>query len=635
MLHAIHGRAAVGLLALSTLSACAWMPFVSSPTEPATSKRVVAEADHWDLSAIYPDQAAFDADLVALDARLPKLAACQGQLGKSADYFKRCLDLYSDSWQQLNQLGAYASMLKDEDTRVAKNLQRLQTVQLAQARLNEAVSFIKPEVLSLGRTRLDRLLASDAALDKYRHTIDNILRMAPHTLDREGEALMATLSLSEGSTGSAYRVLSNADMPWPTLEIDGQSIRLDQAAYTKYRSHPDRAVRQQVFDAFWGTWKKYERTTGVLLYGNVLEHVAQARARDYASARDAALAQAAIPGAVYDSLIAQTHAHLDTLQRYFKLRGRMLGIADLRYHDIYPPLVSSDQHYPLALGKQLTLDALAPLGDDYVRTVRHGFDSRWMDAYPAPGKSSGAYMNPGAYAVHPYVLMNYNDNYASVSTLAHEWGHALHSVLASREQDYLNAGYSIFTAEIASTVNELLLLEHMLEITQDDELRLYYLGNALENLRGTYFRQAMFGEFESLIHTQVENGESLSGESLSRDYCQLLKQYHGHDQGVLTISDRECIEWAYIPHFYYNFYVYQYATSIAAGSLFAQRILDGQPGARQEYLDMLAAGGSDYPYDLLKRAGIDMATAAPYNAIAARMNGIMDEIESILDQRKD
>jgi oligoendopeptidase F len=311
----------------------------------------------------------------------------------------------------------------------------------------------------------------------------------------------------------------------------------------------------------------------------------------------------------------------------------MLGIEDLGYHDIYPALVESDKKFPLEQGKRLALESSAALGPAYAEVMAHGLDSRWMDAYPRPGKVSGAYMNGSVYDEHPFVLMNYNDDYESVSTLAHEWGHAMHSYLSNRAQPYPTANYSIFLAEIASTFNEALLLEHMLGQARNDDEKLFYLGNALENLRGTYFRQTMFAEFELTIHDRAEAGEALTGAKLTSIYGDLLRRYHGHDQGVLKIDDLYAIEWAYIPHFYYNFYVYQYATSLAASSLLAETVLKGEPGAVERYMGLLKAGSSDYPFELLQEAGVDMTTAAPYRAVVTRMNAIMDQIEDILDRR--
>jgi oligoendopeptidase F len=295
--------------------------------------------------------------------------------------------------------------------------------------------------------------------------------------------------------------------------------------------------------------------------------------------------------------------------------------------------VKLDKAFPLAMGKGLVIAAEEPLGPDYVAQFTASLNARFTHVYPQPGKRSGAYMNPGAYDVHPYVLTNYNDDYESVSTIAHEWGHGMHSLLANHSQPFPTADYSIFVAEIASTLNENLLLEHMLKVAQNDEEKLYYLGSALEGLRGTFFRQAMFAEFELAIHEKVEKGGSLSGQQLTKIYGDLLRRYHGHDQGVMRIPDEYAVEWAYIPHFYMNFYVYQYATSLAASTQLAREVMDGKPGAKERYLGLLKSGGSRYPYELLKDAGVDLASPAPYQALAAQMNWAMDEIEKIVARR--
>jgi oligoendopeptidase F len=337
--------------------------------------------------------------------------------------------------------------------------------------------------------------------------------------------------------------------------------------------------------------------------------------------------------AVFDTLIRETNATLPTLHRYFRLRAKMLGVPQLHYYDIYPPLVHSDIKLPFDAGRKLVLEAVAPLGSDYVAAMTRGFDNRWMDTYPRPRKLSGAHMDGYAYDVHPYVLMNYNDDYESVTTVAHEWGHAMHSYLANKAQPFVTANYAIFIAEIASTFNEELLLQRVLKTAKTDDERLYYLGYALEQLRGTFYRQAMFAEFERNIHARADKGEPLTGEALTKTYCEILKRYHGAKEGVVDIDDAYCVEWEYIPHFYNGFYVYQYATSIAASALFAQQVGRNEPGALNRYLDLLKAGGSGYPYELVKKAGVDLATPAPYQALAARMNSIMDEIEAIIAKK--
>ena len=588
----------------------------------------------WNLADLYPDAAAWNADAKKLEEALPQLSACKGHLGDSARRFQECLDLQSDTTKRFARLSVYANELHAEDTGAASSLELVQRAKVLASNLGEATAFVRPEILRLGKAKIDALFAEDAKLAIYRHPMDDILRAAPHTLDAEGENLVAAFDLASGAGGEAYQILANADMPWPTVTLsDGTQAKIDQAGYTKYREAPDREDRKKVFDAFWGTFKEFERTFGVTFYSSLKEDTVYAKVRRYPDSLARALDRNDIPPAVYDTLIEQTRANLPTLYRYFRLRARMLGLKELRYYDIYPALVKSDREYPIGEGEKLMLDAVKPLGPDYVKAMKDGLEHRWMDVYPRPRKLAGAHMAGAAYDVHPFLLINYTGNYESVSTIAHEWGHAMHTRLADAAQPYPTSGYPIFIAEIASTLNEALLLDHMLKIAKDDDERLYYLGSALENLRATFFRQAMFAEFERDVHARVDRGESLTGAKLTQIYGELLKRYHGEDQGVMKIDDRYAVEWAYIPHFYYSFYVYQYATSIAASSLFADAILEGEPGARERYLGLLKAGGSDYPYELVKRAGVDLATPAPYQALVARMNRIMDQIEAILAKR--
>ena len=590
--------------------------------------------DRWNLADIYPDTAAWNADADKMTASLGQISACRGHLGDSAQRLKQCLDLQTDTAKRYARLAVYASELRAQDTGVASSLELSQRSQVLGTKLGEATAFVRPEILRIGKATVDRFLARERGLAIYRHPLDDILRTAPHTRDAEGEQIIATFDLSSGAAGETYDILSNADMPWPTVKLsDGTEAKLDQTGYTKYRESPNREDRKKVFDAFWGAFKEFERTFGVTFYSNLKEDTVYSKVRRYPDSLHRALDRSNIPEAVYDTLIAQTNAELPTLHRYFRLRARMLGVKEMRYYDIYPPLVKSDRVYPIDEGKKLMLEAVKPLGEDYVKAMKQGLEHRWMDVYPRPRKMQGAHMAGDAYDVHPYLLINYTDNYESVSTIAHEWGHAMHTYLADRAQPFVTSDYAIFVAEIASTLNEALLLDYMLKHAKDDDERLLYLGSALEGLRGTFFRQAMFAEFEREVHARVDRGESLTGEALTRIYGDILKRYHGDAQGVVKIDDAYAVEWAYIPHFYNSFYVFQYATSIAASSLFADAILKGEPGARERYLKMLSAGGSGYPYELVKAAGVDLATPAPYQAVAARMNRIMDEIEAILARR--
>ena len=592
-------------------------------------------ADRWNLGEIYPSVAAWNADAGKVDAQLKDLAACKGQLGKSASRFKQCLDLQADLTKRYYRLAAYAGEQAAEDTGNAAYQELDQKADLLGNRVTEATAFVDPEILHIGKDQIARFLKQDRSLSIYRFPLDQILRKAPHTLNDQGEALIAKFGLMGGAGRSAYTILTNADIPWPKLKLStGEEITLDASAYTKYRELPNRDDRKKVMDAFFGTFKTYERTLGVDLYSQLKQDTVYAKVRKYPDSIARSLDRNNVPVGVFDTLIAQTNANLPTLYRYFRLRAKMLGVPQLHYYDIYPPLVHSDVKLPFDAGRKLVLEAVAPLGKDYVDALGYGFDHRWMDTYPRPHKLSGAHMDPYAYDVHPYVLMNYNDDYESVTTVAHEWGHAMHSYLANKAQPFVTSQYAIFVAEIASTFNEELLLQRVLKTAKTDDERLYYLGYALEQLRGTFFRQAMFAEFERNIHARVDKGEPLTGESLTKTYCDILKRYHGANEGVVDIDDAYCVEWAYIPHFYNSFYVYQYATSIAASALFAQRVGANEPGALPRYLDLLKAGGSDYPYELVKKAGVDLATPAPYRALAARMNSIMDEIEAILARKK-
>ena len=592
-------------------------------------------ADRWDLSEIYPSVAAWNADAGKVDAQLRELAGCKGHLGDSVARFKRCLDLQADLTKRYYRLAAYAGEQAAEDTGNAAYLELDQKGDLLGNRVTEGTAFVDPELLHIGKKRIDQFLAKDRSLSIYRFPLDQTLRNAPHTLSDEGEALVAKFGLMDNAGQSAYTLLTNADIPWPKVKLStGEEVTIDASAYTKYRELPNRDDRKKVMDAFFGTFKTYERTIGVDLYSQLKQNTVYAKVRKYPDSITQSLDRHNVPVKVFDELIAQTNANLPTLHRYFRLRAKMLGVPQLHYYDIYPPLVHSDIKLPFDVGRKIVLEAVAPLGKDYVDALAYGLDHRWMDTYPRPHKLSGAHMDGYAYDVHPYVLMNYNDDYESVTTVAHEWGHAMHSYLANKAQPFVTSNYAIFTGEIASTFNEELLLQRVLKTAKSDDERLYYLGYALEQLRGTYFRQAMFAEFERAIHARADKGEPLTGEALTKTYCEILKRYHGASEGVVDIDDAYCVEWAYIPHFYNSFYVYQYATSIAASALFAERVGRGEPGALPRYLDLLKAGGSGYPYDLVKKAGVDLATPAPYQALVARMNSIMDEIESILARQK-
>lgn len=592
------------------------------------------DQSRWNLGDIYRDTDAWEAALEKIQEATEAIQTFRGGLGSSPQALLECLELHFSVLKEMYRASSYASMRYHEDTRVGVTAGMEQRAGLVATRLSEAASFIEPEILSLGRETVAGYVDAEPALKTYSHQLDDILRRADHTRSATEEEIIAAAGLVADAPSTGYGMLANADAPWPTVTLsDGTEFLLNQAGYSRYRSADNREDRELVFREFFDVWQQFGRTYGTMLYAQVKRDVFYARVRRYENSLAASLDADRIPVAVYHTLVEQANAHLHVLHRYFRLRARMMGLTQMRYWDIYPSLVSQDRTYPIDRGVELVLGAVEPLGNGAREALAQGFASRWMDVYPRQGKKSGAYMNGHVYDVHPFVLMNYNDDYESVSTLAHEWGHALHSYLTNRTQHFVNADYSIFLAEIASTLNEALLLHRMLADSTAPAERLFYLGHALEQLRGTFFRQSMFAEFELYIHERVEGGEALTADDLSEMYGSLLRRYHGHDEGVLSVDDMFEIEWAYIPHFYYSFYVYQYATSVAASSLLAERILNLEPGATTAYLHLLSAGGAGYPYDLLVEAGVDLARPEPYRTLMRRMEGIMDEIEALLEEK--
>ena len=608
-------------------------PAASDPALPASDPAPAPAPIEWDLAEIYPDLDAWRSDKARLEGEVAGLAAFAGRLGESAAVLAEALDAISAVEKDLVRLHVHAFLKADEDRRVAAAQERRGETALLLSRFEETTSFVAPELLRVGSTTVERYLAAEPRLARHAFNVRNVLRREPHTLSTEAKDVIAGTSAMRQGPERVFAMLSTSDMPFPTVTLStGEEVRLDQSAYGKHRASRNRADRKLVFDAFWKTWQGYAATLGQTLDTHVKAHVFEARARRYASALDAALAGPKIPATVYRTLLAAGGRHLPSLHRYFRLRRRMLGVDELRYYDIYPTLVASDRTFGLDEAKALALASAAPLGDDYTAALGESFAGDWMHVYPREGKAPGAYMHGAVYDVHPYLLLNYNGAYDDVSTFVHEWGHAMHTVLAKRHNPYETAGYATFTAEIASITNEVLLQEHLLAQELADRERLFYLGTALEAVRGTFFRQVMFAEFELAIHERVERGEALSGEKLNALYEELVRRYHGSDDGVLAFDPTYAVEWAFVPHFYTNFYVFQYATSIAGGTMFATRFLDGDQDASRDYLAVLEAGGSRYAYELLREHGIDLATDAPYDALIARMDRVMDEIEAILDR---
>ena len=599
----------------------------------ADKAAAVANTD-WDLKDLYPTLKDWQDSFARTQAAADKLTLYQGTLGNNPEGMLKALVAVSDLNREAGRLYVYTSLTSDEDVRVSGNLERNQQSRALLTKLAEKTSWMAPEILRIGPSKVNAFMAQNKALkDRFGHFLDNTLRSAPHTLDSEGEKVLAATGNLLAQPDTIHSQLADSELPVPTVTFsDGTQVRITQAAYQKYRQSAVRADRKLVFDGYWGAWKKFEGTSGALLTTQVMGDYFTAQSRKFPTALQAAQFPDAMPDAVYRTLISEVNAALPTLHRYLRLRKRLLGISDaMRYYDGYPPMFHLDgaPQFSVADAERITLEALQPLGEEYLGLLRKGFSSHWMSAYPTEGKRLGAYMQGSAYDVHPYLLLNLNNDYESMSTLAHEWGHAVHSQLTRRSQSYDKADYSTFIAESASIGNEMLLNDYVVAHAATPTEKLFYLGAGLELIRTTYFRQAMFAEFELAIHEELEQGRSLSGARMTEMYCGLLRKYYGEAQGVMKIDPEYCVEWAVVPHFYRDFYVYQYATSIAGAAQFTDAIIKEGAPARERFLTLLSAGGSDYPYELYKRAGVDMATPTPYRALAARMNRLLDEIEAI------
>jgi oligoendopeptidase F len=611
----------------------------------AGERKDVPDKYKWNLADLYPSEAAWTAAKDALAKRLPELAKHKGRLGKSAKDLLAGLDTMFGIDRELGRLSVYASALSDEDVRAARPREMKSSAEELVTAYAAACSWVRPEILALDPAKVRGFVARESKLGPYRMYLEETLRRKPHTLSASEEKIAAEAGDLERAGMEVHGVLSNADLPYPTVKLSsGEKVRLDAAAFTLHRQSRVRADRELVFSGFFGALKTYERTMGATLAAAVKAHLFDKRIRHFDTAMGAALFQDNIPTTVYKQLLADVHRSLPTLHRYLGLRKRMLGVDVLRYQDLYVPLVSSvDMKFAPDEARALTLEALAPLGKAYTDALAKGFESRWTDYLPSPGKRSGAY-STGVYGVHPYQLLNFNGRYDDLSTLAHESGHSMHTFLSHAAQPYPTADYPIFVAEVASTFNENLLIHFMLERAKDDATRLFLLGNLLDGLRTTLFRQTQFAEFELAFHEQAERGEPLTGENLSKLYLDIARTYYGHGpstkdgKNVCQVDDLLAVEWAYVPHFYYDFYVYQYATSMVASTSLARAVREevraakesGPTPRRDAYLKMLSSGSSKYAVELLKDAGVDLTTSAPFDAAIAEMNATMDEMERIL-----
>jgi oligoendopeptidase F len=588
----------------------------------------------WDLTDLYATPQAWTDAYGRLRTTVGTLDRYRGALGTSAESMLTALAAISDVRRELWRLYDYAALRSDEDLGNAPNAERHQLANSLVTRFREQTAWVGPEVQALGDAKVQSFLQQSPALAKrFDFYLLDTLRRAPHTLGIEAESVLAATGDVLSQPNRIFEQIGQAELPFPTIEIGGKKVQLTQPEYEKQRTSDDRAVRKAVFDAFWTTYNAYQGTFGATLTTQVMGDVFSARARRFETSLQQALFDDNMPERVYRTLVAEANEGLPTLHRYLRLRQRLLGIeGELAYYDNYPPLFRLEQApaFSLEESQRITLAALAPMGEEYLALLRRGTSARWTDPFPRQGKRPGAYVSGAAYDVHPYVLLNHNDDYASLTTYAHEWGHAVHTLLANANQPFEKSGYTSFTAESASIASEMLLGDYLVRTAPNRELKLFYLGEQLETIRQTFFRQVQFAEFQLEMHEIREKGQPLSGATLTERYCAQLRKYYGAAQGVMAIDPLYCVEWAYVPHFYYGYYVWQYATSIAGAAQFAEEI-QGRDGAqaRDRFVGMLKAGGSDYPYEIYRRAGVDLGRPEPYQALLRRMNRIMDDIEAL------
>ncbi len=588
----------------------------------------------WNFTDLYESDAVWSKAKDELAANMDKVTRFKGKLGLSATDLLAYLQYSEQLMKEGYRLYIYASLKSDADLRDSDNMSRVKEIRQVFVEYGQKASFISPELAAIPEAAIKRFIEEEPRLEIYKMGLMDVYRMKKHTLSELEEAVMAKTGLITGTANSAFSVFSNAEMPRVKAVVDGEEKELTPANFSVARSSADRDLRQLVTKIYWDNYLKYEGTFGEMLNGQVKVNVFRAKARNYNSALEAAVKPNNIPEEVYKSLLRNVNDNLETFHRYLRLKKRMLGVDELMYSDIYAPTVKGvELKYSYEEAQELILKSLKPLGKDYIEVVDHAFNNRWIDIYPNAGKRSGAYSNGGAYDVHPYILMNYTGHYNETLTLTHELGHTMHSYYSNKTQPFATADYATFVAEVASTFNEVLLNDMMQKEIKDDDMRLSLLMSMLDGFKGTLFRQTQFAEFELAIHEAAEQGMPLTGKTLTKMYGDITRKYYGHDKNVCTVEDNVAVEWAGIPHFYMNFYVYQYSTSFVASQALAAKVLEGDKKATKRYIEFISAGGSDYPIELLKKAGVDMTSSEPFDKAIATMNGIMDEIEAILDKK--
>lgn len=590
-------------------------------------RKEIALEDKWDLSSLFESDEAFELALENLQKKLPSLGNYSGKL-KEASLLKDYFDQYYDLESQLDNVFTYASLRESEDTRQAKASDMYARAYSAYVQFLGIISYVQPELLSLPKESFEALLQAEE-LKKYRFLLEKIQRNQAHTLSEKEENLLAQLQEVLGASSQISSKLMDADMTFESVkDSEGKHHELTGANYILHQSSKDRVLRKNAFHSFYKTFKQFNNTLAQTYSACVNQATTEAKIRQFPSSLEMSLFQDNIPKRVYEQLIETVHEYLPVMYRYVALRKRLLGLDELHYYDLYTPLSSLDSRYSLQEAKEMVIQAVQPMGQDYQDIVQKAFQERWMDAYPNDGKRSGAFSS-GTRTSIPYLLMNFSGTLDSVSTMAHEMGHSMHTYFTSHAQEQPYANYSLFIAEVASTVNETLLIEQLLEKESDPKKRLHLLNQYLEGFKGTIFRQTMFAEFEKEAHAHREQGASLSTEYLNQLYKGLIKDYFGKE---LVLDEEVAYEWSRIPHFYRPFYVYVYATGYSSAVAIAEKIRKGTAQDRQNYRAFLSAGSSVYPLEALKLGGVDLNTKEPIQLALEKFKQIVEEAEKIVDE---
>jgi len=616
---ALFSLAALGLLVA---------PIAAQESGELSERSEVAEAYTWDLSHFYTSAEEWTAEKDACAAAIGKVAAMRGKITESPAALVSFLKMQEEIGHELERVFAYTMLLRDQDTRNPEPQRMFQEAQNVAVQLGEATAWAEPEILGMPDGQLLKWCEETPELQVYEHSFENMLRQQKYVLSAREEELLAMTGKASSVPQQASTMLPNADMSFPAIEDEeGNEVELSEGRYSKFMQSSDRRVRRDAFKGTLGAYLEYKNTIATLLAGSVQKDVFYARARGYDSALQAALSPDNVSVAVYDNLIGTIHENLPKLHRYMEIRRKQLGIDKVHLYDTFLPLVNTEPpqiEYDAAVA--LIITALEPLGTEYLNPMKKGFASRWIDVYETKGKKSGAY-SMGIYTRHPNILLNYNDTYNEMFTVAHEMGHSMHSWFTTHNQPSVYGDYPIFLAEVASTCNEVILGDYLRKHAKDKDEKLYLVNLELEGIRGTVINQTMWAEYEKLLHASAEAGEALTYDSMSAIYRELVQQYFGpayeHDVEVDGY-------WTRIPHFYRGFYVYKYATSYCASVALAERVLTGDPEKVAAYLDFLKAGSSAYPIEILQRAGVDMSTSRPIQATMDLFGELLDELEALL-----